>query len=156
VCGDGAIEPYQHGFSASGINKQMTMKKVLLIDDDPIANAINRKIIEKKYSCRVTAFNDAVDALVQLKAWSVYATAAFPAVIFVDINMPRMNGWQFLDEFQKLSPEISQPCAVFLLTSSTDADDMQKSRGYRCVQDFISKPLTKDKLKPLSQLASLS
>ena len=131
------------------------MKKVLLIDDDPIANAINKKIIEKKYSCRVTAFTDAVDALVQLKAWSVYETTAFPVVIFVDINMPRMNGWQFLDEFQKLPPALLQPCTVFLLTSSTDADDMQKSRTYHCVQDFISKPLTNDKLEPLSQLASL-
>lgn len=130
------------------------MKTIVLIDDDPIANMINKKIIERNYQCRVTAFTDAICALDQLNTWSASGSAEFPAVIFLDINMPRMNGWGFLEEYQKLPDTLLDNCAVFLLTSSRESDDMQRSKTYKRVQDLISKPLTNDKLGILNQILS--
>ncbi|MEO6108443.1 MAG: response regulator [Cyclobacteriaceae bacterium] len=130
------------------------IKTIVLIDDDPIANMISTKIIEKTYTYRVMAFTNAIYALDQLKEWASSALGGFPAVIFLDINMPHMDGWVFLEEYQKLPNIFLDKCSVFLLTSSMEYDDIQKSKTYKCVEEFISKPLTNDKLGHITQLSA--
>ena len=126
--------------------------KIILIDDDPIANMISTRIMERNFSCKVIAFTNPVEALEQLTAWSEQRSDDFPTVIFLDINMPHMDGWEFLEEYQKFPTTVLEKCPVIMLTSSIDYDDISKSKGYKCVQDFISKPLTNDKLAVLSQI----
>lgn len=133
------------------MNKQQP-NRIILVDDDPIANMISTKIIERSYSGNVIAFSGAREALEQIKKWWPEEGPELPVAIFLDINMPHMDGWEFLKEFEKLPQHITEKCMVAMLTSSIDVDDIEKSKRYRLVRDFISKPLTQDKLAILNQM----
>jgi CheY-like chemotaxis protein len=124
-------------------------KRLLLIDDDPVTNVINRRIISRHLSLQAIVFTDPHEALDQLKEWSTANSQEFPDVIFLDINMPQMDGWDFLNEFQRLPGHVHQKCRVIMLTSSIDLSDIKRSKTYSSVTDFISKPLTLDKLSAL-------
>ena len=63
--------------------------------------------------------------------------------------MPQMNGWEFLDEFKKFPDAVKRKCKIFMLTSSIDPNDIKKSKTYDVVKNFITKPLTKEKLEML-------
>lgn len=126
---------------------EQPIRSIILIDDDPIANMISTRIIERNFTLKVAAFTNATEALQLLKEGQHSGPESFPAVIFLDINMPHMDGWEFLEEFQKLQTDVLTKCRVIMLTSSIDREDIQKSKTYHCVNDFISKPLTQDKLR---------
>jgi len=126
------------------------IKNVFLIDDDPIVNILSKKIIEKINFCEnVYVYRQASEALDELKKIEETEMHNCPDIIFLDINMPEMNGWEFLDNCKKACPGILKKCSVIMLTSSIDPRDKQKSQSYDFVTDFISKPLTKEKLKNL-------
>jgi PAS domain S-box-containing protein len=123
---------------------------VYLIDDDPVVNVISKKTIEKAgFAKRIGIYKRASAALNELRKIYESDIKEFPEVIFLDINMPEMNGWEFLNEFEKLCEEIKKSCKVFMLTSSIDPNDVKKSQTYESVKDFIIKPLTKEKLLDL-------
>jgi CheY-like chemotaxis protein len=131
------------------MEQQKQVKRIALIDDDPVTNMINTKIVTMTSDSSVVAFTDAQKALEQFSATMNSALDQMPDIIFLDINMPVMDGWEFLDEFQKLPHEIIQNCKVFVLSSSIDQGDVEKAKGYNSVSDFISKPLTPGGLKIL-------
>ncbi len=112
---------------------------ILLIDDDPVNNLVNTRIIEKHTGSHVTAFDDAGKALHYLQACP---KSKFPELIFLDINMPDISGWDFLNTLKTLPTELQQECRIVMLTSSIDIHDYKKASSYPFVQDFISKPLT--------------
>ena len=124
------------------------IKSIVLIDDDPIANMISTKLIQRTLPLKVLAFTNAEEAL-RLVCSKHPEPLTSKALIFLDINMPHMDGWQFLDEFQKLESSVQKNFTIIMLTSSIDMDDIQKSKSYDCVDDFISKPLTQEKLRSI-------
>lgn len=126
------------------------VNSVLLIDDDSIFNMISKKIIQiAKFAPKVDSYLDASAALNELRELIKNDPDEFPEVIFLDINMPEMDGWAFLDEFKKFPEFILKKCKVFMLTSSIDDHDIAKSKTYQIVYDFISKPLSFSKLETL-------
>ncbi len=115
------------------------MKKIMLVDDVEISNFIMRKMIEK-----VSADYEIYDYIYPSKAIADL-NQINPDIIFLDLNMPGMDGWQFL-EFMKEN-NVSLP--VYILTSSTSELDLQKSQNYNNVRDFLIKPLNANKLKTI-------
>lgn len=124
-------------------------KNILLIDDDPVTNVINRRILEKYFNYKIVVYTNACEALEQLKQWLFVETTPLPEIIFLDIDMPDMNGWEFLEELQRLPDTVLEKCRVIMLSSSIDFEDIERSKTYKVVRDFISKPLTPDKLSDL-------
>lgn len=126
------------------------INQVLLVDDDPISNIINEKIIQtSKCSMSVKSYLNASEALDYLKQRLHADLTKFPDVIFLDINMPEMNGWEFFEELNKFPDFILKECKVFMLSSSIDDDDIEKAKTYKMVYDFISKPLTVNMVETL-------
>lgn len=118
----------------------MNNKHILLIDDDPLNNLINRKLIKRILpEVEVTEDLDARAALERIK------NEPNPDLILLDLNMPGMNGWEFLDHFDKTGKEIT----IFILTSSIDPDDYRKSKNYKSVKKYIEKPLNSNKISTL-------
>jgi CheY-like chemotaxis protein len=96
---------------------------------------------------QVIVYDDASEAVHQLSHWP---HVEFPEIIFLDINMPEMNGWDFLEALQELPSHLSNKCRIVMLSSSIDTADIRKARTYAMVEDFISKPLTVDKLNRIA------
>lgn len=112
---------------------------VYLIDDDDIQNLINSKIIELvDADVESNVFEGGESALNSLRN----NDEELPNVIFLDINMPRMSGWDFMEEYVKLDLNIP----VYIVTSSINKQDKEKSETYSDVKGFISKPLTKERV----------
>lgn len=120
-------------------NQTPSLKTILLIDDDSADNIIHRRLLENmNIADNIEDFLFAEDALSFLKSEEGQDTD----LIFLDINMPRMNGFEFLDEFKKLksNPE-DLPMVVMLSTSNPNWDD-DVSRNYPLIKHFFTKPLT--------------
>ncbi len=109
----------------------------MLIDDDPINNLIIQKEISKfDGNARILVYESASEALDYLKK----NTDALPKLLLLDINMPGMNGWDFLQEFKASNLSTN----VVIITSSIAKIDRDKSQNYPIVKDYFIKPLDKE------------
>jgi CheY-like chemotaxis protein len=131
------------------------MKKIntlCIIDDDNIFTLVAKKIVNLVGFCDNTMLlkngREALDHFKKLES----EKNPFPEVIFLDLNMPLMGGFEFLRELEKLSG--STGTKVFIFTSSIDPDDQQKAKSFNVVEQFVEKPLTVDKLKLISETLS--
>ncbi|MCJ8166715.1 response regulator [Pontibacter sp. E15-1] len=119
------------------------LKKVILIDDDQVNNFVCESIIRNEgFAQEIISFEWAEDALNYLQQESSKGQAHFPDLIFLDINMPGMNGWTFIDEYRKLSPDTTSHCLLFMLSSAVDRKDILTAKSIQEVKEFFSKPLS--------------
>src|SRR5688572_12573409 len=106
---------------------------VYIIDDDEIITYLTDRLLKNSDFCeRVLTFTDAEASLVKLKE-SIQTKTDLPEAILFDLNMPHMNGWEWIEEFRKLHSKIP----TFVFTSSIDPRDKEKSHQYHEIKDFI-------------------
>ncbi|WP_026902971.1 response regulator [Pedobacter glucosidilyticus] len=122
---------------------------ILIIDDDEINNFIAAKLIDKippraKVSTCLNG-QEGIDYIIS----GLNNQEELPDIIFLDINMPVMNGWEFLEEYAKIAHQLSKKIVINMLSSSVYNDDISKSKTFSTVNKFISKPLTVEKIKSL-------
>ena len=121
-------------------------KTCLLIDDNYIDNFVTRKILESgNFADRIIVEQSPQRALNALSGGTID-----PDVIFLDIRMPQMTGFEFLEEYEKLQFKNKDLVKIYMLSSSLDPTDMTKSSGSKYVAQFIHKPLTYESIEELT------
>lgn len=125
------------------------LNSVLLIDDDEITNIISHKLLKSLNICaNVQSFSNAIDALSYINDYSTRNGKHSPELILLDINMPLMNGIEFLKSWDKLNFANKEKVVIVVLATGYDGDDIAKARKFG-VNDFLLKPLTRDGLQEI-------
>ena len=120
---------------------------VLIIDDDHASNFITRMILEESgYIRNIQIAESGMEALEYLKATKKHDDV-LPDLILLDINMPGMDGWEFIEEYKKLGKELQSKIIVIMLTTSDNPDHQMLAKTHDLVAGFRTKPLTKDMLE---------
>ena len=130
------------------------LDKILCVDDDPITLMLCRKVVERVGFAKeiITAKHglEAIEYFDNLFEESkVNDSIVYPKLVLLDLNMPVLDGWEFLEQLLLLPDFHSLKCKVIMLSSSIDIADIQKSVSYSLITNFISKPLTHDKLRAI-------
>ncbi|MBC8054367.1 MAG: response regulator [Sphingobacteriaceae bacterium] len=115
-------------------------KSVLLVDDSYVDNLINRKMLQSNnFADDITVIDSPIKAIAYLQ--QCINEGSLPEVIFLDIRMPEMDGFQFLEKLLNTGVDISD-LKIYMLSSSLDPDDLKQIADNDLVSKFISKPLT--------------
>lgn len=122
------------------------LKSILLIDDDEATNYVHTFAI-KKTDCTdsIVTVENGLEAL-QLLESNKNKAKPQPNIIFLDINMPVMDGWQFIEEYEKLDKDEQADVVLIMLTTSLNPDDIEKAHAFSTINGFRNKPLTAEML----------
>lgn len=128
----------------------MKLKHLLLVDDDPTTNFFNRHLISKMgvfdHIHEASNGQAALDTIAEL-----YKQGETPDMILLDINMPIMNGFEFLDRYDELDEKLKSSIVICMLTTSLAQEDLDRSKQYKVLSDYIDKPLYEEKMKELME-----
>jgi CheY-like chemotaxis protein len=125
---------------------------IMCIDDDPITLMLFKKVINKAlFSKEIITAQNGEEALEFFKSIK-NTTTKQPQLIFLDLNMPVMGGWEFLDYFNKPEYINFNNIKVVVLSSTIDPEDVKKSETYPIVIDFLPKPITTSMLDYLKTM----
>jgi CheY-like chemotaxis protein len=122
-----------------------------IIDDDKIYVNLVKKIIEiKKLSENLLIFKNGMEALDHFKLILENATEEkLPDIIFLDINMPIMDGWEFLNEFIKIKNNFEKKITLYVVSSSIDPRDLERAKSFNMVTDYLIKPIELKKFEKI-------
>ncbi len=122
------------------------MKKfdsVWVIDDDPVSNLICKEFLRREnFYHHLRDFIDPFEGWAEIERLTKEERNKLPAVLFLDLNMPDMTGWEFIDRVSTLPEIVQVRMKIVILTSSIDKNDVLKAKDNHLVKGFISKPLS--------------
>jgi CheY-like chemotaxis protein len=128
------------------------LDSILFIDDDPITLMLCKMVIKKaSFSNEIATSKNGEEALQYFNTLKqIDSNGEFkkkPQLIFLDLNMPVMGGWEFLESFSTSDYADYNKTKVIILSSTIDPEDLEKSKKYPMVLDFLSKPISKEMLE---------
>jgi CheY-like chemotaxis protein len=129
-----------------------SIKKIFLIDDDPVSNMIHKSLLRKHHwQSETVVFKDGPSGLLALQNAVAQPDDSFPDVILLDMEMPDYDGWDFLEAYARLPQEITSRSLVYLLSSSINPFDIKKADAYPMVRAYLTKPLILANLNRIGQ-----
>lgn len=134
------------------------LEQILCIDDDPITLMLCKKVISKSsFSHEVITAQNGEEALHHFNTlkYAKDKNQRKPELIFLDLNMPIMGGWEFLDHFTSQDYADFNSVPVIVLSSTIDPEDLAKAKKYPIIIDFLSKPITLPMLEYLKKKIDL-
>lgn len=122
--------------------EESKLKCVLLVDDDEFTNLLHRTLIEDVGISKNIETAESASVALDLLECPKKAECKAPDIIFLDLNMPGMSGWDFLDLYNNKKTECKNKTRIIILSNSTNPYDRKKAESYAQVAGFRSKPLT--------------
>jgi len=120
------------------------IEKLAIIDDDRIFHLTSSKAIEKTALVQeILPFKNGEEALLYIQQ-NLYNPVALPELILLDINMPVLDGWGFLNEYQNLYTQLKKPITIYMTSSSSSQVDQAKAKEYSTVSRYLIKPISRD------------
>jgi CheY-like chemotaxis protein len=124
------------------------MEEIYLIDDDKLVNYLNREMIHAMApKSQILTFESAAMALASLHSKVDLEELSFPQLIFLDINMPFIDGWEFLAQYAQFPASFRLKTKIYLLSSSIDKHDLDRASANPYVFDYLIKPLNDEQLE---------
>lgn len=128
-----------------------TRDTVCIIDDDIIHQFIMKKLVssfkgdkEKK----ILTFSNGLEGINYIKS-TINNKDLLPDIILLDLNMPVMDGWQFMSEYERIFPELAKEIEIYILSSSDNPKDIEKVKEYQKVLGYLIKPISEEELEKL-------
>ncbi|AUD02959.1 response regulator [Spirosoma pollinicola] len=115
---------------------------ILLVDDDPDDNFLHQLIIDESELCEQVRISDSGPNALQYLTVTDHPDYVRPDVLILDINMPGMNGFEFLEEYDKLDSQLKSSIVVLMLTTSLNPNDKHKASLWTDIKAYRTKPLT--------------
>ena len=137
-------------FIMKSTDKPIKFERVLLIDDNDIDNFINERMITTNHFSKSVVVKNSAESALQYLRELPSDINALPQVIFLDLNMPVMDGFGFLAEYEKLSETIRKNCKVIVLSSSISPEDINRASTNQYVVKYVNKPLNEKYLDAIN------
>lgn len=120
----------------------LSVERVCIIDDDKIYVTLVSKIIElRKISKELLVFKNGKEAIDYFIGSLTNKEEEVPEIILLDLNMPVMNGWEFLEEFSKIRNQLDKEISLYVVSSSIDSRDIDRAKNIQEVTDYLTKPI---------------
>jgi CheY-like chemotaxis protein len=124
---------------------------VCIVDDDDIYQFTMVKTLKSlKLTDNIMVFSDVEEAL-NFMLDNLYNDVELPDIIFLDIDMPIMDGFQFMEEYVKIKPKLGKKITIYMVSSSVDPVDIERARKISEITDYIVKPITQNQLTDIIQ-----
>jgi len=123
------------------------LKCIMLVDDNPDDNFYHERVIKKCNAAEIVVARQTGESALDYLRSNGGDDELHPNLIFLDVNMPGMNGWEFLEEYERLDASFKSSVIVVMLTTSQNPDDRAKAIGMNA--DFKTKPLTPETLEEI-------
>jgi len=131
------------------------ISNIMIVDDSKIDLFVHQKVIEKYNSkIKINCYDNPLSALNSIKASNSAENSKaieIPDVILLDVNMPQMNGFKFIEDLKKIEVPAKKRIEVFMLSSSRYFKDIHRAKKNSACSGYISKPLTLEKLKEIEK-----
>jgi CheY-like chemotaxis protein len=125
---------------------------ICIVDDDEIYTFLLKKALKKLDICNEISIyingQEAIDSIKQI----IETNQILPDIILLDINMPLLDGWEFLDEYIKIKNKLTKEISIYIASSSISIGDINKAKDHKEVIDFLVKPINVDTLLKISAL----
>jgi CheY-like chemotaxis protein len=122
------------------------VESICLVDDDDIYQFLTMRVIEETNLVKqIRVFSNGLEAIEFLRDVQDQPLE-IPEIILLDLNMPVMDGWGFLEEYVRLKPHLGKTITLLIVSSSIDPIDIQRAKAISEVSDFIIKPISKERL----------
>jgi two-component system chemotaxis response regulator CheY len=127
---------------------------IAIVDDDKIFQLTASKNIKSiQVTDRVLQFENGEDAL-QFINNNLLNPSLLPDYIFLDINMPFVDGWMFLEDYEKIKDKLGKPMKIYMVSSSIDPRDIARAKNNNNVSEYVVKPVTREKFAELLKTAA--
>ena len=130
------------------------MCKLVVIDDNPTDHYIMQRLLHNNYNCEQATYTYDGRLVLDYLQENKETGSMLPDVIFLDLDMPQLTGWEFLDELETFNVKAKKNVQVHIMSSSIRSADVFHSKKYTCVNSFMTKPLSKDLVNKVCEDAS--